>query len=380
MNGAEWRSTHVHYHASLDELALRAVRPLLRQLRTDSDIAAVYWQRHWRRGPHLRVNVRARPELHRGRVRRRVAECLAGYLDRFPSRSALDPASSRAWHTELAWWEGETAPLWPWMPDNTIREAGHDDGSAVLGGELAELTVASCVDTNDLAFTALEQHPAHEGRCAHAFDLLAATAHVACGLGVEWGFTALRAEAETVRTFAGGAALSASWREIGAADAEWYRARLHRLVVALDHGDLSDFPLVRRWLAHCSTYRPHIDSCVHSGLLRPPQRFGGQRAGRGHGASGLLLRRGVRGCGFRSAVRSTWFATYRVLLHLTDVHLGRIGLSALDRLRVCHLVASAVESVHGTSLPEALHRLPGRSDAAAMLGRALSGPGASPVR
>nr|WP_157554633.1 hypothetical protein [Herbidospora sakaeratensis] len=50
------------------------------------------------------------------------------------------------------------------------------------------------------------------------------------------------------------------------------------------------------------------------------------------------------------------FARYRVVLNYASLRLTRLGLTPLDRLRACHLLASAAEEVYGVSGVESMRR------------------------
>jgi hypothetical protein len=45
----------------------------------------------------------------------------------------------------------------------------------------------------------------------------------------------------------------------------------------------------------------------------------------------------------RALYQDSWFQTYRLMLNLLYLHLGRLGLRPVERFLLCHLVANAVE-------------------------------------
>jgi hypothetical protein len=54
------------------------------------------------------------------------------------------------------------------------------------------------------------------------------------------------------------------------------------------------------------------------------------------------------------------FLRYRVLLNHTYLHVTRLGLTPVERFRVCHLAARAVEETYGVSAVDLMRRAVGR--------------------
>src|SRR5262249_20953953 len=108
-----WLSAHVAYHdtAGQDGLLLHAVRPLVTRLRGEG--VPAFFLRHWRCGPHLRLNVRTGPEAFTALVRPGLDEVVGGYLRAHPSAARPDPEALLPMHRRLAEAEGEDGPLLP---------------------------------------------------------------------------------------------------------------------------------------------------------------------------------------------------------------------------------------------------------------------------
>src|SRR6266550_9008553 len=131
---ASWQTVCVSYHDSstVDDLILDAVRPAFAELS-----GAAYFLRHWRRGPHLRLNVLASDEQLRATVLPVLRRTVGGYLRAHPSTAAMDLAALLPEHRRLAARERDTGPLWPPRPDNRLELESYDSRADVLGGEPA---------------------------------------------------------------------------------------------------------------------------------------------------------------------------------------------------------------------------------------------------
>src|SRR5215472_2085766 len=247
MNEVRWRSVHVAYHDErCDDLVVDAVAPLFR--RTSRHAAAQYFTRHWRRGPHLRLNFRATESAHAAVIRPAVEEVVGGYLAAQPSQARLEPAAFAAQHARLAQLEREPGPLQPWYPNNSIQAAAYDDRSAALGSQAAAALLASYyVRTTPLAFRMTDCVRSGGSRLELALDLMLATAHSFCPGGIARGFVSFRSHAEAfLASSPQGAPLRAKWNRAYAGRAEGLAGRVRAVVADLDRGTGS-IPFIREW-------------------------------------------------------------------------------------------------------------------------------------
>src|SRR5262245_32110112 len=130
--GVGWYSAHIYYYElDKDALILDGIRPLVRRLRPV--VESVYLVRHWRQGPHLRLQVRTDAGTWAGVVQPLVEEILGGYLRAHPSTAVLDERAELPIHLLLAEREQERGPLSPWYPDNSIQYQPYDSRLHVLG-------------------------------------------------------------------------------------------------------------------------------------------------------------------------------------------------------------------------------------------------------
>jgi hypothetical protein len=338
-----WRSVHVHYHGDLDALICDAVRPLFA-------VGGAYYVRHWRRGPHLRLNFRAF-DL----VEPMVEEIVGGFLARRPSTTVLDPLALLAEHERLARLEADPGPLLPWCPDNSVHLEPYDDRTHVLGSpEAAGLLADFHVATTDLAFRATSSARAGGSRLGIAFDLMIATAHALSGVGVAEGFVSFRSHAEGfLASHPGAAELRPRWDRHYATHAE----SLERRVVSILGGQV---PLVRDWVSVLEPIRARAGELIESGRLSldtawirdnyaPGIRLDPARSAFHREVDGER-RRG------RGSAQATWFLQYRVMLNYLYLFLTKLGVRPGERYLLCHLAASAVEGAFGVSAFDVITR------------------------
>lgn len=357
-----WHSMHVHYHDDLDAPILGAVRPLFHTL--TGQVAAAYFVRHWRRGPHLRLNFRTDDETFCGTVQPAADRIVGSWLVDQPSTATPDPQALLPSHERLAELEQESGPLLPWCPNNSVHVADYDGREHVLGSEAAvELLAGFFVDTTDLAFHTLERVRAGANRLRIAFDLMIATAHALSGADITVGFISFRSHADGFLHFwPEGRGQRDSWEARYRRHAADLAARVKTLTTAIDQGVA--VPFVSEWLDVVRAYRSTGRDLIESGAIRMPFPFTDddlasplmEQASDFHRA--LFTNDYFMGT-FRGSV---WFATYRLMINYLYLHLTRVGITPGQRFLLCHLAASAVEEAFGLSAVEIAARTgPARS-------------------
>ncbi|MFE2377012.1 thiopeptide maturation pyridine synthase [Streptomyces sp. NPDC059398] len=367
----QWRAAHIAYFGDdTDQLILDAVRPVIERCAGHAESA--YVLRHWRRGPHLRLVVRATPAVFAGLVVPAVSELVGGALRTRPSTAApLDEAALLPLHRRLAAAEREPGPLTPFYPDNSITWEEHDRRVDVLGCPVGADELALFYQrTNDLLFEHLESVAAGLPRETLALRLMLATAHTLCrhpqDPSVRRGFVSFRSHAEgylsTVgpgvrdafeqRYAANSALLTAQVRAVvaafdapvtepgapdtGAAAEPGLSAALHRWVGAID-------PLGSRWTG-----------LYEAGEIPEAEIPADEENGLGELLTASPLHRAISGSPTYKEMmyRDPRFLRYRLMLNYTYLHLSRLGLPGLTRYLLCHLAANAVEEVYGVSALE----------------------------
>ncbi|GLX96566.1 thiopeptide maturation pyridine synthase [Herbidospora sp. NBRC 101105] len=337
---AMWHSVHVFYHEpDKDPLLLDAVRPLLADIR--DYVEAAYVVRHWRQGPHVRVNVKADQRIWDEVVRPRIGTVVGGWLRDHPSTYVVDQAESLARHRLMAAREQEHGPLTPWPADNSIVEFPFDDRRHVLGGdEAVDLLTSFYSDSTRLLFTMLDHcRDGRDGKSDLAMALLLTVAHTSHP--IERSYLSFRVHAEGYLMWSKDPeAARRSFDGVYDSRRALLTQRVRQVVDTID-GD-GDSPFVREWAALVETYRERADRVVH--LLPTMDDTPAETRGELH-----ALMFGTPG--YRPD-----FLRYRVVLNYTYLHLTRLGLTPLDRFRTCHLLANAVEEVYGVSGVESMRR------------------------
>ncbi|WP_166427735.1 thiopeptide maturation pyridine synthase [Nonomuraea mesophila] len=366
-----WHSVHVYYHApDKDGLLLDAVRPLFDGLR--GRVAAAYVLRHWRQGPHLRINVKAAPDVWERVVRPRVADVVGEYLREHPSTAALDPAESLPRHRLLAVREQEPGPLAPWPPDNSLRDAPYDSRRHVLGSdEAVGLLTDFYVEATPLLFGMLEHVRAgRDSKAGLALSLMLTIAHTS--QRIDRSYLSFRMHAEGYLTWAADpAAARASFERAYGERRAALTGRVRDVVACLDDPAAPAVAFVREWADLLERYRRRVTELDDGRMIQPMIEPGeALRVRPGdppapHREPSELQRLVFDNPAYHEAIfADPAFRRYRVLLNYTYLHLTRLGLTPLDRFRTCHLLADAVEEVYGVSGLHALRRFTGRSPAA----------------
>ena len=348
-----WRSAHVYYYdENKDGLILDAVRPLFSSVARESVDA--YFRRHWRRGPHVRLQFRSSETVFSNVVRPAIYDFIGGFLAAHPSRVEIPDPRMLAVHERLAVAEREKGPLTPWLGDNTIHEVPYESRSRTVGGDKASGILADFyVATNDLAFDMIDSVRGGAPKLAPCFDLMVATAQAFARGGFRFGFVSFRSHAEvflasTLRPDEG----RSKW------DRQYRAAKLAlgqrvRDVLALTERTQGTGTLVGRWIRHVAPIAGRVSTLVTRGEMSfegtaPESRVGSMSA----------FHRTLRGGEFFMAhvKDSEWFLCYRAVLNYLYLHLSRIGVRPVERFLLCHLAANAAEDLFGVSAMDIARR------------------------
>lgn len=351
-----WHAAHIYYYEpDKTDLILDGVRPLLDHLNTTAPNAFVL--RHWRQGPHLRLNIRTDPDTWTKTVRPAIDEIVGGYLTAHPSKARPDQHAVLAQHRFLAEREDERGPLTPWFPDNSIQYVPFDDRSHVLGGpEAVELLTAFYTDGTPLMFAMLDQlRSGHDTTELVGLGLMLTSSIIALP-PLTRSFVSYRSHAE------GFIAQCADPDETRARFEAYYRTHRTRLTDRVraveatlkvdtapptlqnDQAALAPAPFVAEWADLIAAYRDRATPLIAQGkLIQPPTYDAGKAAQWPSEFHRMMF--GNRAY-HRAAFEDPAFTRYRLLINYTYLHIHRLGLTPPQRFRLCHLAANAVEDVH----------------------------------
>ncbi|WP_406314591.1 hypothetical protein OHA77_39865 [Streptosporangium sp. NBC_01639] len=349
-----WRSAHVYYYEpDKTDLLLDAVRPLFARLQ---DVAPAHVLRHWRQGPHLRLNVRTDAATWTDIVQVAIEEIIGDHLRRRPSTVRLDEEEMLAQHRLLAVREREHGPLTPWFPDNTIVYAPYDSRSHVLTDpEAVDLLTGFYTDATPLLFAMLEHTRAgHDRAESLALGLMLTTSATAMP-PVSRSYVSYRSHAEGfIHQCADPAAVRAHFDSHYAAHRESTIDRARHVITTLEGHAETPAPFVREWAELIADYQRRATPLIAEGKLVRPPAFNPDLANR---TSNEMYRLMFGNRAYHRAVfEDPAFNRYRVLINYTYLHISRLGLTPPQRFRLCHVAANAVEEIYGRNAIESIRR------------------------
>jgi hypothetical protein len=344
-----------YYDPNKTALLLEAVRPLFDELSGLGTPA--YFERHWLRGAHLRLRfagVGARFE----EIRRRTEETVSAFLERAPSRFAIDPADQLRQHRRLASLEGVSEPLTPLEEDNTlVFEVERESRDPAKAQCLREFYLA----TNGLVFGDLKEIA---GGFSSIYDLAIDLMIVA---GQHFyrspSEPSLRESLVSFRSHAD--AFIANTPRPDAVRAHFQsQSRLLRAVVSERIRRLETWSADERHLLAFA--RPLEIGTEQLASLDPSIVFGDRGLEWSETwlvNSSLHATIAASPSYRRFMFESAWFLRYRISLNLTYLHLSRLGLLPVERYMLCQLVADAAEEVYSVSALELVRAFAARHGA-----------------
>ncbi|HEY4459204.1 MAG TPA: thiopeptide maturation pyridine synthase [Pseudonocardiaceae bacterium] len=362
MTESMWRSVNVFHHDSdRTDLLLDAVRPFIAAISPYVD--RVYYQPHWRRGPHVRIPIQASDEVFDEIVTPAIAEILIGYLHSCPSTVVLDERVAHEQHVRLAEFERERGPLTPWAPNNSVEIGEHDRRIEVLGGEAtADLLADYYVDTNDVVFDILDWVRAGGAKMSLVVDLFIGTANRFLP-PITYGYMSYRGHADAFM-----AKMPDGVRErfdhVYEANADHFRQRVVDITAAADYHDVLSFSALLDILLR---YRDRANVLIKSGELNlNPDAWGSTWSAWSDRSPFHQLLGGHRGAADQLGGWNE-FQRYRVVLNWLYLNMYRLGIGELERNLICHVVSRAVEDVHGVTATDRIQELIGFVDSGGRL-------------
>ncbi|HET9256564.1 MAG TPA: thiopeptide maturation pyridine synthase [Pseudonocardiaceae bacterium] len=351
-SAATWHSVHVYYHDGLDELILDAARPLFEGL--DPAVVQAYWVRHWRRGPHLRLNLRTTRRVFTERVWPVMEQELRGYLAAHPSTTLLDERAETARHQRLADAEWELGPLSPWIPNNSVRVEPYDARLHALGGpSSADLLAEFHTGTTGLAFSMLAAVRAGADRLSLALNLMFAYAQVTMPEGIRRGYQSYFSHASGYLAHrAGPEATRAAFDHCYQRNRDRLADQLAAVLDTVDGTGTAAF--VPEWLSLVRHYQGRAEKLIASRAisfdhLADQPQASTQPEAQSWRPTTVVDRLGANQAWQREIGDSGWFSRHRLVLNYQYLLLNRLGITPGQRYLLCHLAASTVQEVFGVS-------------------------------
>lgn len=346
-----WRSARIYYYEpDKTGLILDAVWPLFENLH--GHVHGAYVLRHWRRGPHLRLNIKADRRAWTRTIQPAIDEVIGGYLAAHPSTAPIRERTSpvRQNRTQLA----ERGRVAPWFPDNTIQYAPYDDRPHVLTDPVAaDMLSAFYTDTTPLLFQMLKRVRAGNDTAELiGLGLMLASSITAMPpitrsfvsyRSIAEGFIARCANPETTRT-----GFDACYQD----NRTSFTNRTRAVIATLD-GQRRErqgraVPFVHEWADLIASYRDHATPLIAARKLSPPPLEDQTEASELNRT--MFCSRAYQ----RAVVEDQDFSRYRLLINYTYLHISRLGLTPPQRFRLCHLAANAIEDLYDLNAIETI--------------------------
>lgn len=343
-----WHSTHIAYHdvPGQDDLLMDAVGPLLSLL--NGVVEAAHVLRHWRRGPHLRLNVAAAPATWTDVVRPAIEEIIGSYLRACPSTAVLDQRALLVQHRKLAEQEKDEGPLTPWYPDNSLHHTVYDSRRAVLDEDAAGLLADFYTDSTPLLLDMLRYvRSGHDTKDGLALTLILAASHtVPCPITKT--FVSYRSHAEAFLAHcADPDAMRAAFERDYQAQREVLTERVRAVIATLDGTAGTPVPFAGEWAALMVAYDRRAEPLIARGLLIHPSTRQETLAIPKLSAFHRLMYSSQTY--HDRLLADPAFLRYRLQINYTYLQNTRLGITPPARFRLCHLAANAVEEVYGLS-------------------------------
>ncbi len=351
-----WYSVHVHYHDPLDDLILDAARPLFDRL-DPAVVPQAYWVRHWRRGPHLRLNLRTTPQAWTERVWPTLDGGLHGYLAAHPATTVLDEQAETPRHQRLAEHEWELGPLSPWRPNNSVQVEPYDPRLHALGGQVsADLLADFHTDATELAFAMLAAVRGGAPRLSLALNLMFAYAQVTVPEGIRRGYMSYFSHATGyLSRCEDPVATRAAFDQCYQDNRDRLAAQLAAVLDTVNSTDgTGPAKFVPQWLELVRRYRERAEPLIASRAITfdhladqpTPRAWAEARASQ---PPHVVARLGDNEAWQREIGDSDWFRRHRLQINYQYLLLNRLGITPRHRYLLCHLAASTVQEVFGVS-------------------------------
>ncbi|MET9798243.1 hypothetical protein [Nocardiopsis alba] len=354
-----------YYDSDKSALLGDCLVPAAREAAAREGVTAAWLHLHWRLGPHCVLYLDGSPEAV-AEAADRAERRLSAFVERHPSRRALDPAEYEGFSRSMGRLELVEGPYSPLTPDNSVLRLPGDPVDTFLRGPEA-IALKGRVLTDGLDRVA-DQVDGRGGRSA-------VTANVFSGMGAiatrypEWGLKS------------GYQAFLSHWKEYfhwsdseGRAQerlAASYRGQRENLVATLrgiHEGDGAD-PYAEAWGTWVDRWLPEAVALARQGHILPfphPERqetaarLGDDVGVRWSGSderSYSDFHREFRKLDFTRLGDGHGFAAFRFVINCFFDLLPLMGVTPIQRYSVAYLFTEAAQEVVGESWEETVRRV-----------------------
>ena len=348
MNQSVWNELQIHYHDDhKDHLILGLIAPMCRWL--ESQVEQVFFVRHWRQGPHIRLRIQSDAALFQN-LKPALEARVAAYLEQHPSTQVIDQERLLRIHERLARDEMEDGELSPFYPNNSWHFATYDRRPHVIPQGIAALIEGFYAETNSLVFEMLEHVKDTQARITLALDLMIATLQ-ATSPHIVSRFISYRSHAEVfIINTPNDVQTREGFERQYQAQSEVLRNRLDRILDGIATKQ-ETVPFLQAWVGLINRY----DAKIRQGLRTKELFFDPYRADTQRSSAYLEGEARLRKSPFHAMQlddkanlearsQDLGFNTFRMLVNLQYLHLNRIGLRPIERSMLAHLIANTVEA------------------------------------
>ncbi len=343
-----WTELQIHYHDDhKDHVILDLIRPVQHWL--EPQVEQVFFVRHWKCGPHLRVRLLADPISFERTLRPEIEARVSDYLNTHSSTNVLDEARLLPIHQRLARDEMEEGALTPFYPNNSWHFGDYDRRAHVMPEAIAALIEEFYTATNELVFEMLEHIRGDRDRVNLCLDLMIATLQ-ATSPQILARFISYRSHAEV---FIVGTDNDQQTRERFDRhyrdNAESLRKRLDQILSGIAT-QTETVPFLNAWVMLINRFSRRIRAGIDSGeLYLEPYRAEAARSEAYLQGEARLRKSPFHAmqlddkANMEVRSRDPGFNTFRLIVNLQYLHLNRIGLRPFERSLLAHLIANTIE-------------------------------------
>jgi hypothetical protein len=362
----------VYYEDRKQDLLADCLIPLARKMAAGKRAKAVFLERHWRFGPHVRINVVGAPSDAAGRFARETKPAVVDWLRDHPSRAPLDRAAYLKTSAQLASAELVLPPYGPIWPDNTVilgayqprvdlyGEAGAGAKARFLAGALDPVGLLLDLTRDD-----------HRRRLDYVLRLLVMVAAMYSADDVAAGTLSFRSHVEDFLTHEDG-----TGRIRAAFDAKY--AALRESVVEVVRAVATDAaageyrgvdPVLAAWSVLLRDTWEHLSGLtkLHEIDESPTDRYYDVAARVSDVARTRWdferkrtfggFHRSLRGLDFLPRQNVAVFSTYRWVVNLVYLVMPLLDVSPAERYLLTYVVSNAADEVVGVRWDERLEAL-----------------------